>query len=60
MKCVKNLTDGVITRMKDETAHSLVTKNPSKFTYAPKNEWKKQAKDVKGRRRFYAKHKSEN
>lgn len=56
MKCVKNLTDGVIKRMKDEVAHDLVKTSPKKFTYTGKQEWKAQAKDVKGRRKFYASH----
>jgi len=53
MKCVKRLADGVVSRMSDTEAHQLVKEHSDKFVYAPKNEWKGQSKDVKGRRKFY-------
>jgi len=53
MKCVKRLTDGVISRMNDKEAAVLVKDSPDSFCYAPKNEWKAQAKTVGERRKFY-------
>jgi hypothetical protein len=53
MKCVKRLADGVISRMRDANAHYLVKEYSDKFAYAPKNEWKSQAKSEADRKKFY-------
>ena len=53
MKCVKNMESGKITRTSDASAKQLVESNPGKWIFAPKNEWKAQAKTVADRRKFY-------
>jgi hypothetical protein len=53
MKCVKNMESGKINRMSDNLAQSLVEGNPGKWSFAPKSDWKAQAKNVAGRRKFY-------
>lgn len=53
MKCVKDMDSGKITRMSDTNAKQLVESNPGKWIFAPKNEWKSQAKTVADRRKFY-------
>lgn len=55
MKCVKNMESGRITRTSDANAKQLVESNPDKWVFAPKNEWKAQAKDIAGRRKLYFK-----
>jgi len=55
MKCVKNMDSGKITRTSDGNAKQLVESNPDKWVFAPKNEWKSQAKTVADRRKFYFK-----
>ena len=53
MKCVKNMESGKVSRMSDNLARSLVKGNPGKWIFAPKSVWKKQAKNIAGRRKFY-------
>jgi len=53
MKCVKNMESGKITRTSDANAQQLVKKSPDLWIFAPKNEWKAQAKTVADRRKFY-------
>ncbi len=55
MKCVKRLADGVVSRMTDRDAQATVSENPDRFNYASKSEWKAQAKNIGGRRKFYSK-----
>jgi len=53
MKCVKDMDSGKITRMSDTNAKQLVEKNPDLWIFAPKSEWKKQAKSIADRKKFY-------
>lgn len=55
MKCVKNMESGKITRTSDSNAKLLVERDPDLWSFAPKNEWKAQAKTVADRRKFYIK-----
>ena len=47
------MDSGKITRMSDTNAKQLVEKNPDLWIFAPKSEWKKQAKSIADRKKFY-------
>ena len=53
MKCVKYMEIGKITRTSDSNAKQLVESNPGKWVFAPKSDWKSQAKSIADRRKFY-------
>ncbi len=53
MKCIKSMESGKIVRTSDNQARSLVENSQGKWIFASKSDWKKQSKDIAGRRKFY-------
>ena len=55
MKCVKSMESGKVVRTSDSNAKILVETSEGVWIYCAKNEWKKQAKSIADRRKYYAK-----